>query len=232
MTQGILWRQPSIIGQTLQIDCTWFFMYSKHMCFNEQFRVNALYQTSPGFTFLQYKSFENTVGKGGIARFEQYLLFPLCFLPVWRIFCHFHQIWNCRMQTFFHLEESKIWRFGKGWFFLSNYWIWHFSRFNVLYCCFCWFWSKRVSGSRRRWFKIRLHFLCSLILIYVIRKKPSNATLVVSVEEHEEYASEKHCGITRKYMVACHCVKLNLPFANIFDLENIKIVPSLSRPFV
>ena len=43
------------------------------------------------FTCLQYNSFENTVGKGEIARNEQFLLFPQCFLPVWRTFCHFHQ---------------------------------------------------------------------------------------------------------------------------------------------
>ena len=34
------------------------------------------------FTCLQYKSFENTVGKGKIARNEQFLLFPHCFLPI------------------------------------------------------------------------------------------------------------------------------------------------------
>ena len=34
------------------------------------------------FTCLQYKSFENTVGKGEIAHNEQFLLFPQCFLPV------------------------------------------------------------------------------------------------------------------------------------------------------
>ena len=44
------------------------------------------------FTCLQYKSFENTVGKGEIARDEQFLLFPQCFLPVWRFLCHFHHI--------------------------------------------------------------------------------------------------------------------------------------------
>ena len=43
-------------------------------------------------TCLQYKSFENTAGKGEIARNEQFLLFPQCFLPVWRTFCHFQQI--------------------------------------------------------------------------------------------------------------------------------------------
>ena len=36
--------------------------------------------------------FENTVGKGEIARNEQFLLFPQCFLPVWITFYHFHQI--------------------------------------------------------------------------------------------------------------------------------------------
>ena len=45
-------------------------------------------QTSPGF----YVSFENSVGKGEIAHNEQFLLFPQCFLPVWRTICHFHQI--------------------------------------------------------------------------------------------------------------------------------------------
>ena len=38
-------------------------------------------------------------GKGEIARNEQFLLFPQCFLPVWKIFFHFRQIWNCRLQT-------------------------------------------------------------------------------------------------------------------------------------
>ena len=33
-------------------------------------------------TFLLYKSFENTVGKGEIARHEQFLPFPQCFLSV------------------------------------------------------------------------------------------------------------------------------------------------------
>ena len=44
------------------------------------------------FTSLQYKSFENTVGKGETAHHEQFLLFPQCFQPIWRAFCHFRQI--------------------------------------------------------------------------------------------------------------------------------------------
>ena len=47
----------------------------------------------------QYRSFENTVRKGEIARNEQFFLFPQCFLPIWRTFCQFHLIWNCRLQT-------------------------------------------------------------------------------------------------------------------------------------
>ena len=45
-------------------------------------------QTSLGI----YKSIENTLGKGEIARNEQFLLFPQCFLPLWRPFCHFHKL--------------------------------------------------------------------------------------------------------------------------------------------
>ena len=44
------------------------------------------------FDTLENKPFENTVGKGEIARHEQLLLFPQCFLPVWITSCHFCQI--------------------------------------------------------------------------------------------------------------------------------------------
>ena len=47
---------------------------------------------------LQHKSFENTAGKGEIARNEQFLLFPQCFLPISKLFCCFHQTGNCRLQ--------------------------------------------------------------------------------------------------------------------------------------
>ena len=73
----------------------------------------TLSQTSPFFTCLQYKSFENIVGKGEIARNEQFLLFSQCFLPVWRTFCHSHQIENCRLSTL-SLEECKMCRLGKS----------------------------------------------------------------------------------------------------------------------
>ena len=50
------------------------------------------------FTCLQHKSFENTVGKGKIARNEQFLLFPV-FSTYWRTLCRFYQTFNCRLQT-------------------------------------------------------------------------------------------------------------------------------------
>ena len=57
------------------------------------------------FTCLQYKSFENSVAKGEIARNEQFLLFRQCFLPFYRTFYHFHQNLNCRLKT---LSVRKI----------------------------------------------------------------------------------------------------------------------------
>ena len=57
---------------------------------------------------LQYKSFENTLGKGEIARNEQFLLFQQCFLTIWRVFYQFHQIWNCRLQSLSIWKRPKF----------------------------------------------------------------------------------------------------------------------------
>ena len=65
------------------------------------------------FTCLPYKSLENTVGKGEIARNEQFLLFPQSFLPVWRTFCHCYQNLKLSSAKSFSLEESKICCLGK-----------------------------------------------------------------------------------------------------------------------
>ena len=58
-------------------------------------------QTSPFFTCLQCKSFENTTEKREIARTEQFLLFPSSDLEM-------------SSATSFSMEESKIFRLGKG----------------------------------------------------------------------------------------------------------------------
>ena len=60
------------------------------------------------FKCLRYKSFENTVGKGGIARNEQFLLFLQCFLPSWTSSCHFYQIQNCCLQTLSGWKSKKF----------------------------------------------------------------------------------------------------------------------------
>ena len=59
---------------------------------------------APVFTSLQYRSLENTVGKGEIARNEQFLFFPQCFLPFLRAFCHFCQIQN------YYLPSLSVWK--------------------------------------------------------------------------------------------------------------------------
>ena len=56
-----------------------------------QVLINPQPNKSWFFTCLQYKSFENTIGKEEIARYEQFLLVPWCFLPICRTFCHFHE---------------------------------------------------------------------------------------------------------------------------------------------
>ena len=57
-----------------------------------------LSQTSTRFLHVCSRSLLKTLGKGEIARNEQFCLFLQCFRPAWTTFCHFHQIWNCRLQ--------------------------------------------------------------------------------------------------------------------------------------
>ena len=66
------------------------------------------------FMCLQYKCFENTVGKGEIACNKKFLLFPQCFLHFWRTFCHFHRSFRLLPANSFSLEESEFCRLGKG----------------------------------------------------------------------------------------------------------------------
>ena len=105
----IFQNQVSTTDQLLQITHADMGTYS----FADELTLSKI---SPGFTCLLYKSFENTVGKGEIARNEiahnentvekgeiarneHFLLFPQCFLPFWRTFCHLHQTEMCHLQT-------------------------------------------------------------------------------------------------------------------------------------
>ena len=72
----------------------------------------TLSQTSPGLYASAVQDFWKHCGKGEIARNEQFLLFPQCFLSVRRASCHFHLVWICRLQTIF----IRVWNllFGIG----------------------------------------------------------------------------------------------------------------------
>ena len=53
---------------------------------------------------LRYKSLENTVGKGEIARNKQFLLFLHCFLTFWKTLAMFIK---------FQIVVSKLFQFGR-----------------------------------------------------------------------------------------------------------------------
>ena len=78
--------------------------------------VNVLLTFNPFlvFTYRQYKSFENTVGKGEIARDEQFLLFPTVFSTLLENFLPFSSNSKLSSANSFNLKESKICRLGMG----------------------------------------------------------------------------------------------------------------------
>ena len=59
-------------------------------------------------------AFENIVGKGEIARNEQFLLFPQCFLLYQISVCPFVHIFDIISLLAVELEKSKIGTSGKG----------------------------------------------------------------------------------------------------------------------
>ena len=66
------------------------------------------------FTCLQYKSFANTEGKGEIALYEQFLLFPSVCSFCLQNFLPFLSNSKFSAASTLSLEESKICRFGKS----------------------------------------------------------------------------------------------------------------------
>ena len=62
----------------------------------------------------QLTAFENIVGKEEIARNEQFLLFPQCFLLNQRLVCPFVNIYDIISLFGAELEEPKIGKSGKG----------------------------------------------------------------------------------------------------------------------
>ena len=68
------------------------------------------------------------MGKGEITRNEQFLLFPQCFLIVWRTLCHFHEIQNSRLQTL------SVWKSVKFVVWLKRK-LYHHKRYGISYTC-------------------------------------------------------------------------------------------------
>ena len=66
------------------------------------------------FTCLQYKSFENPVGKGEIARNKQFSSFPNVFYTRLDNFLPISSNLELSSAKYFSLEGSKICRLGKG----------------------------------------------------------------------------------------------------------------------
>ena len=91
-------HQPNTSRQLLYRSGPLYIFYFKPFFFT--FPKQALV-----FTCLEYKSFENTAGKGEIACNKQFLLFPPCFLLIWITFCHFHYNLQLSSANSFSLEE-------------------------------------------------------------------------------------------------------------------------------
>ena len=76
--------------------------------------INPSPHNSYFFMCLQYQSFENTVGKGEIARNEQFLLSPQVFSTCLDNFLPFSSISKWLSAKSSNLEECKIYCFGKA----------------------------------------------------------------------------------------------------------------------
>ena len=86
----------------------------RETCFEGKKRgFNSFPNKNLVFTCLLYKSFENTVGKGEIARHEQFLLFPSVFSTHLDNFLRFSPSLETSSVNSYSLEESLNLTFGK-----------------------------------------------------------------------------------------------------------------------
>ena len=134
--------------------CKNLLFYHTNPCYNnsEPFPKQAL-----AFRYLQYKTFENTVGKGEIAQNKQFLLFTQCVLPFWRIFWHFHQSKLLSENFRFESQQFVIWeRLRRT--HLTNYQTTNFKLFQNERVCrrqfqICRKWKKVIQTGRKHWEK-------------------------------------------------------------------------------
>ena len=139
----------------------------------------TLSQTSPCFRCLQYKLFENAVGKGEIARNEQTHLFPQCFLSIWKTLRHFCRIQHRSLQTLWIWKSQKfvVWNTQNTWN-KHEFFVWIDNTCWVVYirCTFCTVWSWSVSSEKASYFEYgtvrpniyRLQHFCSVQLYRMI----------------------------------------------------------------
>ena len=96
-----MWEKEKLLVTSISPFLTMFStLYDTYFSLSMHFRMSS----AISFNLDQSKIFSSgnglkTLGKEDIARNEQFLLFPKCFLPILRTFCHFHQTWNCHLQT-------------------------------------------------------------------------------------------------------------------------------------
>ena len=118
----------------------------------------TLSQISPGFYASAVKVFWKHCGKRrNCYHKEQFLLFPQCFLPVRRTFCHLHEIQNCYLQTvsvwkclkfvvWESVNESANWNHYQGvkvrtsWLRIWGHWC--TSKIETI-----WSWNKELLGG-------------------------------------------------------------------------------------
>ena len=79
---------------------------------NVMFGMNGFHVSASGA--IQGHHGPVAVGKGEIACYKQFLLFPQFFQPIWKTFCHFHYLLNCRLQAFSVWKSLNICRLGKS----------------------------------------------------------------------------------------------------------------------
>ena len=79
--------------------------FTKILAKNDNECKLTLSQTSPGFYVSSVQAFENTVGKGEIARNEQFLLFPQCFSINLENFLPFSSTLKLLSANSFNLED-------------------------------------------------------------------------------------------------------------------------------
>ena len=107
-----LWPDPFASFVLVCMLCIYFLWFEKKkngkkICFNP-------FPNKPWFLLVCNTSLLKTQGKGEIARNEQFLLFPQCFLPIWMDFLPFSSNLKLLCANSFSLEESKNLSFGKG----------------------------------------------------------------------------------------------------------------------